>query len=135
MMKHIFTLLMLTLLLLSCSKDNEKDGREDTPVTTKEIQQQMDSEPESVSEPAPDVLIYSVQIGAFTKANADFESISGVKVYQEGGLTKYRLGSFDAYREARRFRSQLLDNYPDAFVQALKNDTPLNIRSALAEFN
>ena len=55
------------------------------------------------------------------------------KTYQENSLTKYRLGSFETYQEAKQFRLQVLNTYKGAFVQALKNNEPIHILEALQE--
>jgi hypothetical protein len=59
------------------------------------------------------------------------EYIDGIKAYYENGLTKYRLGNFETYQEAREFRSQILNEYNDAFIQALENENPISILEAL----
>ena len=73
----------------------------------------------------------AIQIAALKNQNEDLEYIDGIKAYYENGLTKYRLGNFETYQEAREFRSQILNEYNDAFIQALKNDQPIFILEAL----
>ena len=77
------------------------------------------------------VLIFTVQIAALKNQSEDFENIDGIKVYYENDLTKYRLGNFETYQEAREFRTQILNEYNDAFIQALKNEQPISILEAL----
>ena len=102
-MKRIFTLFIAALLLVSCSKDKEKDDREDTPVTTEETQQQMESEPAPVSEPAPDVLVYTVQIGAFLQnvKTGTYKKSAGLFNYRyDDGYNRFYSGVFATYEEA-----------------------------------
>lgn len=132
-MKTIFILFVSSFLFFSCSKDKAKEN-EEAPIIEQESVQQ-EPEPQATPEPISDVLVFTVQIGAFEKANSSYESIQDVSVYVEDGLTKYRLGKFDSYNEARNYRRELLNKYPDAFVQALRNDKPLYIREALTSMN
>ena len=132
-MKTIFILFVSSFLFFSCSKDKAKEN-EEAPIIEQESVQQ-EPEPQAIPEPISDVLVFTVQIGAFEKANSSYESIQDVSVYVEDGLTKYRLGKFDSYNEARSYRTELLNKYPDAFVQALRNDKPLYIREALTSMN
>ena len=56
-----------------------------------------------------------------------------VSLYQENSLTKYRLGAFETYKEAREFRLKVSNEYKGAFVQALKNNVPISITEALQQ--
>lgn len=131
-MKITSTLILFCFLVFSCGKKEiKKESIEfkepavEMPVTkVDEIK-----EPE-IKEEAP-TLIFTVQIAALKKENEDLMSIDGVKTYYEDDFTKYRLGSFETYQEARDFRVQVLKDYKDAFVQALKNEQPIFILDAL----
>lgn len=131
-MKITSTLILFCFLVFSCGKKEiKKESIEfkepavEIPVTkVDEIK-----EPE-IKEEAP-TLIFTVQIAALKKENEDLMSIDGVKTYYEDDFTKYRLGSFETYQEARDFRVQVLKDYKDAFVQALKNEQPIFILDAL----
>lgn len=131
-MKIKLTLILFCFLVFSCGKKEiKKESIEfkepavEMPVTkVDEIK-----EPE-IKEEAP-TLIFTVQIAALKKENEDLMSIDGVKTYYEDDFTKYRLGSFETYQEARDFRVQVLKDYKDAFVQALKNEQPIFILDAL----
>ena len=76
-------------------------------------------------------IVFTVQIAALEKVNSGLNSIENVHVFQENTLTKYRIGAFETYKEARVFRTQLIRTYKDAFVQALLDDTPISIKEAL----
>lgn len=131
-MKITSTLILFCFLVFSCGKKEiKKESIEfkepavEMPVTkVDEIK-----EPE-IKEEAP-TLIFTVQIAALKKENEDLMRIDGVKTYYEDDFTKYRLGSFETYQEARDFRVQVLKDYKDAFVQALKNEQPIFILDAL----
>lgn len=77
------------------------------------------------------VLIFTVQIGAFKKRNLKFASIKNVQVSSENNMYKYRLGAFKTYKEAKIYLKKMRANYPGAFVQAVKDDNPINIQEAI----
>lgn len=124
-MKTILTILLSTFLFISCNKEKEQPKPATDTVPKDTIKEEV------IPEEVPDVYVFTVQIGAFKNTNKTLADITNVNIYREDNLYKYRLGAFDSYREARKYRSQLRRSYPDAFVQALKNDTPLNIIEAL----
>jgi hypothetical protein len=131
-MKKISTLLVFLLLMFSCGKKEVKKENKEfkepvIEVPTSEADEVVTRE---IKEEVPE-LIFTVQIAALKKHNEDLISIDGIKTYQENDLTKYRLGSFKTYNEAREFRLQIIENYRDAFVQALKNEEPISILDAL----
>ena len=72
-----------------------------------------------------------LQIAALKKVNSTIANIESIAVFQENSLVKYRLGSFNTYKEARNSRAQLIRVYKGAFVQALLNDAPIAIKEAL----
>jgi hypothetical protein len=121
-------LVSLFLVFISCGDKTPKEKEVVLPVkkvetTVKVVDEEMKTQP----------LTFKVQIGAFTVANKKFEMINDVAIVNENGLFKYRLGSFESYKEARSFRRSLLAKYPGAFVQAEKNDTSIQIKEALKQ--
>ena len=117
-------LLSLLLIFISCGDKQEK--KEEIPVKKKEIPVKVVQE-----EVAEKPLVFSVQIGAFSKENPKFDVIDNVVVSNENGLFIYRLGTFETYKEARASRRKLRNLYSGAFVQALKNGKRVDIKSAL----
>lgn len=123
--KHLL-LVLSGVILASCAV---KDKKEIQPEVKKveEVHQQVKDDV-VVKEP---VISFEVQIGAFDTRNTSFAGIENIKEIVEDSLYKYRLGSFEKYRKARKYRRSLLKKYPDAFVQALKDGKPITIKEAL----
>jgi len=131
-MKKISILTLTLLLVFSCGKKDVKSGSEQ--INESEVEVSVNEADELTSpelEEEIPVLIFTVQIAALKNQSEDFEYIDGIKVYYENDLTKYRLGNFETYQEAREFRTQILNEYNDAFIQALKNEQPISIIEAL----
>lgn len=131
-MKKISILTLTLLLVFSCGKKDVKSGSEQ--INESEVEVPVNEANELTSpelEEEIPVLIFTVQIAALKNQSEDFEYIDGIKVYYENDLTKYRLGNFETYQEAREFRTQILNEYNDAFIQALKNEQPISILEAL----
>lgn len=131
-MKKISILTLTLLLVFSCGKKDVKSGSEQ--INESEVEVPVNEVDELTSpelEEEIPVLIFTVQIAALKNQSEDFEYIDGIKVYYENDLTKYRLGNFETYQEAREFRTQILNEYNDAFIQALKNEQPISILEAL----
>lgn len=131
-MKKISILTLTLLLVFSCGKKDVKSGSEQ--INESEVEVPVNEADELTSpelEEEIPVLIFTVQIAALKNQSKDFEYIDGIKVYYENDLTKYRLGNFETYQEAREFRTQILNEYNDAFIQALKNEQPISILEAL----
>lgn len=122
-----FILFLGTLLMFSCGKKETKkkdaNPKEEVKDTIKDVEK---DQKEEVSE-----LIFKVQIGAYRNQPQKLASVPNVKVTVEESLYKYRLGDFKGYQEARDYRKSLLKRYPDAFIQALKNNQPIHIAEAL----
>jgi hypothetical protein len=132
-MKKVSTLLLFCFLVFSCGKKevkNENKEFKEPEIETPVPRVDEVTVPEMKAEKSPE-LIFTVQIAALKNENEDLLSIDGVKAYQENYLTKYRLGNFKTYQEARDFRLQMLNEFQDAFVQALKNKQPIAILEAL----
>ena len=131
-MKKISILTLTLLLVFSCGKKDVKSGSEQ--INESEVEVPVNEADELISpelEEEIPVLIFTVQIAALKNQSEDLEYIDGIKVYYENDLTKYRLGNFETYQEAREFRTQILNEYNDAFIQALKNEQPISILEAL----
>ena len=131
-MKKISILTLTLLLVFSCGKKDVKSGSEQ--INESELEVSVNEADELTSpelEEEIPVLIFTVQIAALKNQSEDLEYIDGIKVYYENDLTKYRLGNFETYQEAREFRTQILNEYNDAFIQALKNEQPISILEAL----
>lgn len=127
-MKNITTLFLFLVLVFSCTKKETKpENKETLEPVVKDTIVQVENE-EEISE-----LIFTVQIAALRKDNAPLSNLSNVSLYQEDSLTKYRLGTFETYKEARAYRLKILNTYKGAFVQALKNNVPISITEALQQ--
>ena len=121
-MKKVLSLCFAFLLFLSCNKKEEKkeDTHQELPIIEQQIpketvvEQASEIEKETTSE-----LIFTVQIAALRKDNKNLLSIDGIKTYEENTLTKYRIGSFKTYEEARAFRFQILDEYKEKMKNQL----------------
>jgi N-acetylmuramoyl-L-alanine amidase len=125
-MKYLYVLFFISLLT-SCNKKQvkeeihqENEVKKDAVIKIKEV---ITKDP---------VLIFTVQIAALSNKNEDLANLNNVKYYYENGLIKYRFGAFESYKEARRYRVELLNDYEGAFVQALKNGEPIHIKQALS---
>tara|TARA_B110001454_G_C12670151_1_gene413388 strand:+ start:818 stop:1213 length:396 start_codon:yes stop_codon:yes gene_type:complete len=131
-MNKISILILVLLLVFSCGKKDGKNGSEEIkePEVEVPVYEGDDLTSPEVEEEIP-ILIFTVQIAALKNQNEDLENIDGIKVYYENDLIKYRLGDFETYQEAREFRLQILDEFRDAFIQALKNELPISILEAL----
>lgn len=128
-MKNITTLLFFLLLVLSCGKKElKKESQEVVKPVFKDQPVQVDEE---IAEKEVLTLVFTVQIAALKKTNQRLADIKNVHMYQENTLTKYRLGTFETYKEAREYRLKVINEYKGAFVQALKNNVPITIIEAL----
>ncbi|MDG1398774.1 MAG: SPOR domain-containing protein [Polaribacter sp.] len=125
-------LILVLLFVFSCGKKEVKSEIEEIKAPAAEIPVDKDKKEIKIDEQDEiSALIFTVQIAALKNQNEDLENIDEIKVYYENDLIKYRLGNFETYQEAREFRSQILNEYNDAFIQALKNDRPIFILEAL----
>lgn len=126
-MKKTILLFSMALLLFSCDKkeDNKEKPKPLEPVLIDKVDTLETTKTELPK------LVFTVQIAALKNSNEEFTEIEGVKTYQEDGLTKYRLGTFKTYKEAKVFRNNQRYKYKDAFIQALENDRPIEINKAL----
>ena len=123
----------LSLCIFSCkNKEAEKEDKKfsEPEITTPIVEVEKDEVKENdVSDNAK--IIFTVQIAALKNENEQLRNLNDVNTYQEDSLTKYRLGSFETYKKAKKYRLQVLHIYKDAFVQALKNNEPIHISEAL----
>jgi hypothetical protein len=120
-MKTIF-LILCSIVFFSCSKNEKKE------IPVKEAPIEVTELPVQTEE---DTLLFTVQIAALKKANETLAKLENINIFKENALLKYRVGSFETYKESRKQRMQLIKNYEGAFVQALLNDTPISITKAL----
>ncbi|TXD46561.1 SPOR domain-containing protein [Polaribacter sp. IC073] len=124
-MKNIF-LVLFCIGLFSCTKNEKKEG-----VPVQKIEYVTPEEMQEVEVVVEDKLVFTVQIAALQNTNDALANLEDVAIYQENGFTKYRLGGFETYQEAKKLRSQIIIKYKGAFVQALLNDAPIVITEAL----
>lgn len=117
-------LVSFLFLLISCGDKQEKK----VVIPVKKVEEPVKIVKEEVAEKS---LIFSVQVGAFSKENQKFSAIDNVIISNENGLFIYRLGSFETYKEARISRKKLRNTYRGAFVQAVKGNNRVDIKSAL----
>lgn len=120
--------LMVIFAFISCDKKEEKKKEE---VTTEQVQDTTQTKPVKKEVKKEPELVFTVQVGAFKRTNATLNKLSDVKVFEENGLNKYRVKTFESYSAAKNYRSSILKTYPDAFIQALKNGKPIPIKEAL----
>ncbi|AOW20244.1 SPOR domain-containing protein [Urechidicola croceus] len=77
-------------------------------------------------------LVYTLQIGAFSKKNNTIDENSEmISTVEEDSLIKYRYGQFDSYHEALSFKRNVVSIYPDAFILAINKGHRIDIQTAL----
>lgn len=124
-MKKILLLLSFIMVLISCGNNEPK--KEVVPEKkTEEVKT-----PEVKKEAPKPILVFTVQIGAFKNKKTRYSSLEKVTISSENNMYKYRLGSFETYQEAKSFRKTLLNKFPGAFVQAIKNKQAISIQEAI----
>ena len=126
-MKYLYTYIFTILLMFSCGK---KEVKKETVKDENSIVKDFIEETVNVVEEVPE-LIFTVQVAALRNKNAAYKSIENMRIFNEENLFKYRLGQFATYQEASAYRVSLLNRYSGAFIQALKNGEPINIKQAL----
>ena len=130
--KSILILLLLSLSFTMCDKkevkkpeekplEKVKDTIPEVPVEKKEVKVVKKKDP---------VITFTVQIGAFKKYGQSLAGLPNVVKYDQDGLTKYGLGSFKTVRQAVNYMYSIEEDYPDVFVQALKDGNPIHISEA-----
>lgn len=139
-MKIIYTLFFTCLLVFSCEKKptkkevtttKKKDSIDSIIDIRKKLQEKNFELNSNKKDDKLDVIIFTVQIAALHNPTSNKKELKSADVYKEGDFTKYRLGHFSTYKEAKSYRKKIINKYPDAFVQALKNDKPIHISKAL----
>jgi hypothetical protein len=132
-MRQLFVFLVTVVIMFSCAKDKSSPKNLDN--TTKDSNATpVKVEPEnknSIEEEIEASIIFTVQVAALHNPNSNYKSLQNADVYKEGNFTKYRIGHFETYKEAKSFRRKVLKTYPGAFIQALENDKPIHISKAL----
>jgi alpha-D-ribose 1-methylphosphonate 5-phosphate C-P lyase len=126
-------LFILGLFFISCTKNEKKKEIPSEKINTKDTIIAVKHEVVENNVIEKNQLVFKVQIAALKKKNEKFTNLENVTTYQENAFTKYRLGNFKTYQEARNYRNQLGDSYPGAFVQALRNDVAISITAALED--
>ncbi|MDC1375168.1 SPOR domain-containing protein [Polaribacter sp.] len=121
-------LLLTGLLFITCNNNEVKKTTASEVIKAKDTIQVVQAE---VIKKEP--LVFKVQIAALKQPNETLSKLEDVAIFQENGLIKYRLGSFNSYSEAQKFRNRIRNTYRDAFVQALKNEVPVSILEAIAD--
>ena len=121
-------LLLIGLVFITCNTNEVKKPAILEVVKTKDTTQVVKADVVK-----KETLVFKVQIAALKMLNKRFSKLEGTVVTQENGLTKYRLGSFNSYSEARKFRNSIRSTYRDAFVVALKNEVPVSILEAITD--
>lgn len=119
------------LLVISCGK---KEVKKEEPIKKVEVKKDTVKPVEKVAKKVvkkDPVITFTVQVGAFEKYGQSFSKIPNVIQYQVDGMTKYGLKSFKTVREAVNFMYSIEEDYPDCFVQALKDGKPIHISEAL----
>jgi len=128
-MERYYVFIVFSLILISCSK---KEVKEDVKVVAPAIIKVEDSNTEPLEKVKYESkIIFTVQVAALINKNSTLTNLKGVQIFEEGGLTKYRLGTFSTYKEAKSFKATIYKVYPGAFIQALKDNVPINIEEAL----
>ena len=126
-MQRFIGLLVFSVLFFSC-------GKKEVKVENKETLETVDNDLVLVADETvvdkPE-LFFTVQIAALNNKNETLENLDNIHIYNENSLTKYRLGNFQTYKEAKDFQLQIRSQYKGAFVQALKNNYPIHIIEAL----
>ena len=90
---------------------------------------------EPVNPPAPEELIFMVQVSSSaTKTEIRPENFKGIRDIFEissQGRFKYASGRFKEYTDALKYRKEIKDIYPDAFVIAVKGKEIIPLQQAL----
>ncbi len=132
MKKAIYLIALIGVFgFYSCDKKEEKKP-EVTPV--EQVKDTVTQEPvkKEVKVVKKDpVITFTVQIGAFKKYGQSLSKLPNVITYGKGEYSKYALGSFKTVRQAVNYMYSIEEDYPDAFVQALKDGQPIPITEAL----
>lgn len=119
---------------------NEKEKEiEKITVNNKDYHTKLECIPvDSISQSDKNSPIFKIQIlSSSKKIPLNDKALKGLKdceCYQENGLWKYTYGSSADYNAIRRLRQEILNNFPDAFIIALKNGQRTDINQAIRTF-
>jgi len=117
------------IFIFGCTEKKKPIPTEDSEVDVINVLDDMYVEPE-------DILVYTIQVGAYTKENRALEtSVDNIMAVEEDGLIKYRLGNFSTYKSADELKKSLLSTYSDAFIVAIYNEERIGIQEALTLSN
>ncbi len=137
-MKVILPFLVFLVVFISCDNKKKEVLKVDEIIQNDSIfkeapgtQFSHEEEIEEVHDYEKHEIIFTVQIAALQKENSQLENYQDVKVYHENGYVKYRMGAFYSYEDAFNQKKNIRDIFPGAFIQALKDNTPISIEEAL----
>lgn len=115
------------------SKAQKEKAKEDNARQTKTQREKAED-----LKPQDAQIIFKVQIMAadrvYKAGSERLKGLANVETYKEGGFIKHTYGATPDYNEALRFKRQIADKFPDAFVIAFKNGQKMNINEAIREF-
>ncbi len=130
------TVVFLLLVFVSCGKNTKKETLKqptapmaiDSLNTDESLNQEI-----ALKHPSEydNVLIYTVQVGAFKKRNSSLEKKEEITVVEGESLIKYRLGQFETYKDAKNFKNNILTSFPDAFIVPINKGSQIDIKEAL----
>jgi len=119
------------LLLFACTEKKKESKSIPVEEPAVELTDTTEVVEEAYVEPE-DVLIYTVQIGAYSEENTTLEnSVDNIISVEEDGLIKYRLGNFSTYKAVNELKEVLLKDYPDAFIVPIYDGERIGIEAAL----
>ncbi len=82
-----------------------------------------------------DKIIFKVQVGSSrNKIPLDsdfFNGMTGIEVYEDGGLYKYVIGEALSLEDITVLRKAISDNFPDAFIVAVQRGSLISLQEAL----
>ncbi|MFC2090651.1 N-acetylmuramoyl-L-alanine amidase [Bacteroidota bacterium] len=115
-----------------------------TPAAEPETETETDTltltdEAAEVTQPSIDKLVFLVQIASskslVSTEPASFKGYKGVRVFEKGRWYKYTVGENMTYHEALEACKQIQEDFPGAFVIAVKNDEIISMSEAIMEIN
>lgn len=134
MKKINYFLLLFTLILATACDKKKAEVKQPIEQVVETVVDTIPKVEETIVEAPPKKdpeITYTVQIGSFKTYGQSFEKIPNVIVYYKDGLTKYGSGNFSKIRQAINHMYDIEEDYPDSFVQALKDGAPISIKEAL----
>lgn len=84
-------------------------------------------------------LYFKVQVAVskneLTENDPFFKSYQDVEKFKSGGWFKYAVGKTKSYKEIIDYCQEVKEDYPDAFIIAVKNNEIIKLKDALEEIN